>query len=193
MHATVRYMIESNMDLIDQNEFAQFYSNIEGYNQFIQKATEALYAAGIDPLPHLTVIPAHFRMEGTCTEVNIPPQIKRIEQHAFNGCRNLHTITGLESSSVSLVGAMSFANCIHLQSVTLPETLEHLGNGSFMYCSELKEITILSPKCTVGGIQIFRMCPEDLIVRCRRTNHPVIQLVKQVDHYSKMQLQFLDD
>ena len=83
--------------------------------------------------------------------------IKHVAEHAFYSCFDLETVvietssplhrtfagcihlTGVEFTPSCKTTAVSevFANCVRLNSVTLPESLTHLGASCFEGCVEL--------------------------------------------------------
>jgi hypothetical protein len=83
-----------------------------------------------------------------------------IEDYAFDGCRNLKSITipsskqistgdwfGIDGngnknnstfgSSVISIGKYAFRGCINLQSITIPSSVKHIGIGAFESCTSL--------------------------------------------------------
>lgn len=61
------------------------------------------------------------------------------------------------SEGIETVGYYAFSNCIHLQTVSLPDSVKSIGVGAFLCCFLLKEITI--PKSvTAIHFQAFQSC-----------------------------------
>ena len=55
--------------------------------------------------------------------------------------------------------SVGFAGCLTLESVTLPETIEHIGASTFAACKELRSLTIPETAEVVAiGDQAFYMC-----------------------------------
>ena len=101
--------------------------------------------------------------------IYLPKNIKKICSDSFNKCTSLEIvrfdgnelveIEGDDSlpsdnpnfSSIGYKGA--FAYCESLRSITLPQSLEVLGNCAFAFCSSLKHVGISTNSClrVIGG------------------------------------------
>ncbi len=91
---------------------------------------------------------------GKFVDMVIPSYVTQIYDNAFNGCVNIRTVTFETSSAQSEAdgegGALgvtgiadhAFYGCNGLTSVTLPATLQNLGNNPFAACRALTDISI---------------------------------------------------
>ena len=71
-------------------------------------------------------------------KIEIKGRITRIGQRAFSGA----SLTAINlPSSVSIIGKEAFRSC-HFSSVTVPGAVKVIEEGTFVYCSKLKTITI---------------------------------------------------
>ena len=66
--------------------------------------------------------------------------VTAIGSNAFNGWRNLRTVT--IPSSVTSIGYSAFGNCTSLTSVSLPSTVASVGTYAFRGCSGLASVVI---------------------------------------------------
>lgn len=89
-------------------------------------------------------------------KVEIPDNITRIADNAFNGCEKLEEITVPES--VREIGAYAFSACPALKRVQLPSRLDSLGKHCFSYCSALESVNL------PDGIQEI---PECAFINCK--------------------------
>lgn len=78
-----------------------------------------------------------------------------IDEHAFDRCPNLQSVT--LPAQVTSIGRAAFSACGALTTVILPEFLTTIGEMSFERCSGLKFITIPS-KVTSIGRAAFSVC-----------------------------------
>lgn len=83
------------------------------------------------------------------------PSVKRLGMEAFAGTQitSLPDMPGLKE-----IGAEAFNYCTKLSRVTLPESLEFLGNNAFYGCSALWSVTYNAIDCNCQG----RVSPRDL-------------------------------
>ena len=81
----------------------------------------------------------------TVTEADIPSSIegvpvKKIAENAFTGCSSLTEVS--VPGSVETIGDYAFQNCSRLKRVTIAKGVSRIGKGAFMDCSSLTEINI---------------------------------------------------
>ena len=74
------------------------------------------------------------------TEINIPNNIKKIENYTFADCRKISKINIPEG--VNFIGNYSFVNCFKLDSIIIPDTTENIGEGAFNSCSNMQFVII---------------------------------------------------
>mgnify|MGYP001118754533 CR=1 FL=1 len=99
-----------------------------------------------------------IKLDSTVTEIeggNLP--IGMNGGGSFNGCSSLEEVT--IPSSVNLIGNFSFSKCTSLTKISLPSSLTSIGNGVFFGCSSLTEITIPSSMKSIGG-HCFNGCSK---------------------------------
>ena len=66
--------------------------------------------------------------------------ILRLEDNAFEGCRELEEIALPEF--LYTIGHHSFSHCESLKRLTLPDSIEIIGDSAFSGCSSLSTITL---------------------------------------------------
>lgn len=73
-------------------------------------------------------------------ELNSNFPVKSIEGQAFYQCTTVETVT--IPNSVELIGNFSFKDCTNLTSVNIPDSVKTIGFCAFEYCEKLTNITI---------------------------------------------------
>lgn len=71
-----------------------------------------------------------------------------IQEHAFEDCRSLKSFV-FKNAALRVIDAYAFRNCTALAEITLPGTVESIGNGAFANCTAMKKITITNEKCFI--------------------------------------------
>lgn len=129
------------------------------------------------------------------TEVTLPACLERIDDYAFNGCKNLTTIN--LSDSLRYIGKGAFALCsslknIHwplrlttigelafsqtaLETISLPEGVTSVGNGTFEGCHFAKTVYIPSTANVEDGYtyDFWQKEGVDCVITCMSpTPHP---------------------
>ena len=101
-------------------------------------------------------------------EVIIPDGITSIENWAFNGCRELTSIT--IPKSVTEIGAFAFNGCSGLTSMTIAESVTSFGDDAFYLCENLSSITfngtIAQWRAIKGSNGIGGFTDPNLIITC---------------------------
>lgn len=137
----VKQLIEDNIDLITNNAFEEFYTNVLSLNdsEVTCQVTEALLTASIDPLPYMKRIPTgYLRTSGMDIDtLTIPGNIKTVSAHSFTGSclRKVILEEGVES-----IETRAFSSCTLLEEVDLPSSINYLSNSIFSRSRNLKRI-----------------------------------------------------
>lgn len=120
--------------------------------------------------------------------VVIPETVVTIGNNAFQGCKNLSSVTfkGAPSTitvgdkafqncgklkSINLpaakrIGNLAFENCTSLEKITLKYGTEEIGDWCFSKCTSLKEVKIPESVSVVGQGAFSGEHPEDMVVYC---------------------------
>ena len=120
--------------------------------------------------------------------VVIPEEVTSIGNNAFQGCKNLATVTFEGAPSTITVGNNAFQNCVKLKTINLPvakrigslafdgctslEKLvidfgtEEIGDYCFRNCTSLKELHIPESVTVIGQGAFSGEHPEDMVIYC---------------------------
>lgn len=120
--------------------------------------------------------------------VVIPETVVTIGNNAFQGCKNLSSVTFKGAPSTITVGDKAFQNCGKLKSINLPAAkrignlafenctslekialeygTEEIGDWCFSKCTSLKEVRIPESVTVVGQGAFSGEHPEDMVVYC---------------------------
>lgn len=77
-----------------------------------------------------------FKNSASLTYVKLPKECIRIEDSAFENCKNLNNIL---LSNVENIGAYAFKNCESFTSFNVPNSIKELGEGAFIGCKRLEK------------------------------------------------------
>lgn len=91
-----------------------------------------------------------FRFNTNITKVTIPGSVTLIESRCFDGCTALKNVVFNGASQLKEIDSHAFLDCSSLESITLPNTVEYMGDpaegsaegGVFEGCSSLTEFTV---------------------------------------------------
>ena len=116
MNVKLQKFIEQNIDLIENNDFDTLYSECAIETGFVERLTQVLLDANIDPLPHMNhVVPLMY--QGCDIEYIIVPD-----------------------NIGYLPSRRAFSDCARLHYVSLPATLKSFGYETFYHSPKLKQI-----------------------------------------------------
>ena len=92
-------------------------------------------------------IPERFTVSDNGT--NVRYYVDGIGCNAFKGCSNLATVTFNSRNASHIIGDYAFAQTT-ISELTIPETVEAIGNHAFEYCRSLNNIEIPGSVETIG-------------------------------------------
>lgn len=75
--------------------------------------------------------------------------VDSLEYNAFNGCKNLTTVS--MSSHLSYMGTYAFYGCTSLENIILPQGITEVPSSTFNGCSALSSISIPKGVTTIGS------------------------------------------
>ena len=84
---------------------------------------------------------------------DILPGVTKIGAMAFAECRTLASVTIPEG--VRTFSSMAFFKCVNLRSLRLPDSTEEIGSDAFSYCAKLPEIFIPAGVKQIGHHAFF--------------------------------------
>ena len=99
-------------------------------------------------------IPERFTVSDNGT--NVRYYVDGIGCNAFKGCSNLATVTFNSRNASHIIGDYAFAQTT-ISELTIPETVEAIGNHAFAKCSSLTGIVIPGKVQTIGN-HAFEYC-----------------------------------
>lgn len=113
----VKYLLQNNMDLVDNNQFTKLYDELGKFNATelgdASDLTSVLEGVDIDPLQFMTKVPkGMFFGRSDIVSFELPSGIIMIDEASFGGCYKL-------------------------ERVTLPKSLTEIKQDAFVYCNKL--------------------------------------------------------
>ena len=122
------------------------YIVIDGISVTVQDTFLLNIPDTIDGLPVEEIGESAF-MESEFQTISLPDSLKRIDEYAFEGCRNLCNVN--LPSGLKVIESEAFGSCSKLRSITLPDGLTEIGDGAFIRCG-LTSVTIPDSVQTLG-------------------------------------------
>jgi len=92
------------------------------------------------------------------TSIHIPAKVTKIDNYAFDQCKDLKTITFAENGALTTLGNYVFRDS-GLTAITLPNTVTTVGTYTFAGCANLKTV-VLSENMTTISNYMFAEVPE---------------------------------
>ena len=84
-----------------------------------------------------------FKFNKTIKKVVLNEELETISELAFVGCSNLRTIN--IRTTLKQIGPLAFGGCYSLSSsITIPEGIKEIPDGTFRSCQRLSDITLPS-------------------------------------------------
>ena len=120
MKNSVTKVIKDNIELINNNDFLNFFSEV--YYEDIPEIVDILQTAHIDFLKYMNRIPQWcFKGSKKIQNITIPSNIHLIGFDAFSGS----SLTSIDiPSSIHAIDDHAFDSCHELETVIYPDTLE---------------------------------------------------------------------
>lgn len=145
---------------LDNEQYSEFFKEIAkslDYEKvyYDSGVFENFEKAGIDFLSKLDKVLIGLFNGCNLTKIELPENIKTIENFAFNGCINLSKIE--IEQGVKTINDSAFLDCKKLNNVYLPDSITLVNNRAFCRCSSLIEISV--GKNTQFGTEVFSASP----------------------------------
>ena len=166
--------IEEHINIIESNNFEYLYDLYDtGFNE-VAPLTDALYSAGIDPLPYMDYVPHGFARDTYGKQYNIPDSINNIYAYAFygNGLTKINipssvksigsyafafsNLEEIDTADATSIGADCFETCLQLKKVRCNAKI--IMQYAFKDCVELEEI-YLGKGVEEIRFGVFNHCP----------------------------------
>lgn len=116
-------------------------------------ASEIIIPKNIDGKPVVGITYLAFSEKSTVKKVTIPSSVKKIEARAFWKCESLESVS-LEDG-IETVGEGAFADCPKIGSVVFPASVREIRANAFAGCSNLKTIEFVGSHDLSLGQYIF--------------------------------------
>ena len=84
------------------------------------------------------------------TSINIPADVRTIEQFAFLYCPDLVDVTFADGSSLQLIGQYSFYRCSKINEIHIPDRVTQIAQRAFAYDTGLVQVTFGSRLATIS-------------------------------------------
>ena len=108
-------------------------------------------------------IKSHTKVDGKWV-VTFDGTLTELYTEAFDSQASLQSIT--LPDSVERIGDYAFYNCTSLTSIRLPESLTHIGKWAFRYCEAIDELTLLTAPQSFGSAPFEYSAIGHLTVGC---------------------------
>lgn len=146
--------IKNNINLIDSNNFKEFYNKVVLEGKVCGNVTSLLLEAGINPLLYMDTIPAYYlEYQDNIESINIPDNIKSIGAYAFYECSSLTKIT--IGDNITIIGEGAFYYCTSLTKMAIPDSVTDIEKGAFRSCTSLTSINIPNSVKKIGRFAFF--------------------------------------
>lgn len=89
--------------------------------------------------------------------IQIPENVERIGNSAFNGCRSLEDI--IIPNKVTEIGDMAFQGCEKIIDITIPDSIVKIGKKAFKDCKNLKNVVLPGHLIDIAD-DAFTGCPN---------------------------------
>lgn len=90
---------------------------------------------------NITTLYSYSLSRTAITEITIPATVTEIGEYCFLQCDSLITFAIDEASTLTALPQNCFYGCDNLQTVTLPNSIQTIGNTAFEYCPSLRTMT----------------------------------------------------
>ncbi len=170
------------------NQFSEFAITSNGVlTSYFGTSTSVIIPAKVQG-KEVTAIGANCFKGSAIERVTIPGHIKSIGESAFEGCKNLSSVSFLNRDVNIPIGNKAFKGCVKLTKIALPisssigtsafesctaltsvdikEGTESIGACCFALCSSLTKIVIRDTDTVIAGINVFTGCHPNLRIQC---------------------------
>ena len=131
--------IEDNIDLIENDQWAEFFDRCVR-TLLSHSVGGLLYESGIDFMKELNYVPDRAFQESNIQAVVIPEGVTSIGYFAFCDCASLTSVT--IPNSVKSIEYGAFRECTSLTSIIIPDSVTNIDEYAFYGCRSLTSVTI---------------------------------------------------
>lgn len=114
-------------------------------------------------LPPVSVIGSEsFKGNEYIEEIIVPSTVIKINNRAFESCKNLKKITF--TGNTEIIGEDAFAYCINLEHVELCKSIKVINYGAFLDCNKLSKINLYEGLDYIGAYSFRNTSIEEIII-----------------------------
>ena len=123
-------------------------------NALIPAKIDGVTIVGIDPYAFTKRDSYNGYVEAntTLTSVSIPNTIVEIGESAFAYCTALSTVRFASGSKLTTIGEYAFSGCSSITSLTIPDSVQSIGDEAFYELGNLKYLTMSGELDTTGWL-----------------------------------------
>lgn len=138
----LQQFFSENDKLLEAGNYNELYSNLGYFNKnLVPRLTKALMQMGINPLEKMEAVPDYYAACLDITEIDIPTHITAIGRQAFSMCKKLKRVN---APNVKTLEDYAFEGCESLVDITLSKAPIALEQGVFCGCMSLESLKIVS-------------------------------------------------
>lgn len=102
--------------------------------------------------------------------ITIPKEITYVEDNVFSKCSKLTKVEFEEGSNLKVIGGSMFLNCYKLKEITLPNKINQIGTFAFFNCKSLEKMIIPKSVETIYN-DVFYNCSslKDIVINNEET------------------------
>ena len=129
----IRKFLKDNLSLVDIGDYEMLYAKCQ--SRYRPELTKLLLQANINPIYHMSEIPAIYAEEVAITNLIVPSNVKSISYASFrhSGVETVEFLSGLEA-----IGEEAFYMCHNLIGVTIPSGVRQISKAAFAQCTKLR-------------------------------------------------------
>ena len=128
---------KNSVILIDKNAFSP---NNSAYKDERKKFFSEELTAVVLPDSVTFIGESAFSGCEKLNEVKLSSKLKKIEDHAFYGCRGLLHIE--LPNTLTSIGSSAFSNCENLKEISIPSKIKKIQDHTFLCCKKLEKISM---------------------------------------------------
>lgn len=103
----------------------------------------------IEGYPVTQIANKAFKDCTSIASVNIPSTVTDVGNLAFSSCPNLKTVI-ISDGGLNRIGDSAFYNCVNLDKITIPKSVETIDRYAFAGCASLNSIAIPESVTSIG-------------------------------------------